>query len=183
MTNLNMNYSPILSEFSRYLSSPETIIAVEFPAILSLWFLIRAAQLRTFPAWLALGYVLCLPVMYVTSRWQLTEYSQSLFILPLVTIFCVAAAWKRHAIHPTLGFALVFCSGWVIDMVCAIDLLHVPNGESQAISFYQGVGGAGAGDGLLICPFLTYFALTYAYWRQAGKQSGVLRDAYTNHLN
>ncbi len=64
---------------------------------------------------------------------------------------------------PELAFALTFLSLWWVDVTRALG--RAIESGAPIEQFYVGVGGAGAGDGLLVVPLLTAAAVAYAATR------------------
>lgn len=151
--------------FLYYISRPEILAAVVVPSLITLGIFLNKNILNKYHSQLCLAYLLSLPLMYVTARWEITEETQFLFILPFFAFFCFYLSYKRIEVSPSLAYALTFISGLLIDVLCAIDLSKSMEPGQQS-RFYEGVGGAGFQDGLFILPILSYFVIQYVRHRQ-----------------
>ena len=155
--------SPAARTLVQYLITPETRLAVIVPGIASLAILIFYARQGKISRRLQLLWVLTLGVSFCCARWEVTEEVQQLYIYSAFSVACLLLLFKRIYIAPALAFALTFLALWWVDVICA--LFRALQSGADLDRFYVGVGGAGAGDGLLLVPLLTGLAVAYAAGR------------------
>ena len=142
-----------------YLFLPETHLAVVVPGLISLAILGFYARQGRVSARLQLLWMLALGVSFYCARWEVTPEVEQLYIYSAFSVACMLLLFRRIYVAPALVYALTFLALWWVDVAHALcRALECDEGLER---FYLGVGGAGAGDALVLVPLLT--ALTAAY--------------------
>lgn len=148
-----------------YLSTPAIQVAVVTPGLITLGWLARAAWRRDIDPTLVWAWMACLFISYFSSRWHVDGDLHELYIIPAFLLFTAAWLYCGRAISPAAAFALTFLADWTIDMKRGYELALT--GAFPVSSFYHGVGGAGAGDGLFFFPLVAAFLVVYVKCRQS----------------
>jgi hypothetical protein len=146
-----------------YLHLPETRAAVLLPGLASLAILAFYARSGRVSDQLQLLWILTLPISYYCACWIVTDTTVQLHVYSAFSVMCALLLFKRIIVPPALAFALTFLSLWWVDVTRA--LCRALECGVPIEQFYVGVGGAGAGDGLLVVPLLTAAAVAYAATR------------------
>lgn len=150
-----------LDVFWTYLQMPSTQMAVLFPFLLSLCVLLLS---RGVPLGIVLWWAAFTAVSSITARWEHTPEGNALFILPWFVFFVAVTLYLGYQWKPGHVYSLSFLSLLSVD-VWRSYLLSLTN-VIPAESFYHGVGGAGALDGLFIDPLLAVALVGYVRWRR-----------------
>lgn len=146
-----------------YLVAPETRLAVVIPGVASLAILGYYARQGKVSHRLQLLWMLTLGVSFYCARWEITADVQRLYIYSAFSVACLLLLFIRIYVAPALVYALTFLALWWVDVAHA--LCRALECGSDVDRFYVGVGGAGAGDGLVLVPLLTAAAVAYAAGR------------------
>jgi len=155
--------SPGTRTLVSYLIAPETRLAVVIPGVASLAILGFYARQGKISHRLQLLWVLALGVSFYSARWEITEEVQRLYIYSAFSVACLLLLFVRIYVAPALVYALTFLALWWVDVAHA--LCRALECGADVDRFYVGVGGAGAGDGLVLVPLLTAAAVAYAAGR------------------
>lgn len=155
----------MLSALSQYLATPAIQAAVLVPGGISLFWLLRACRRQDVDPVITWSWMLSLVVAYFSSNWKVTDELRELYIIPAFLLVVAVFLYCRRDISPAAAFSLTFLGSWSVDMMRAWELVGA--GEVPASTFYFGVGGAGAGDGLYFFPLLAAFLVVYAKCRQS----------------
>jgi hypothetical protein len=152
---------PLFSEsFWAYLGSSSTRIAVLGPGSASLAILLIYWYRGGISSRLQVMWVAAVLISFYCTRWDETGDMRALYIFSAFSVASVLLLFNRLYIPPLLAYALTFLSLWSVDMMHAF-CHSLEAGESLA-SFYNGVGGAGATDALLLVPVVTALFVSYA---------------------
>src|SRR5262245_38747055 len=155
--------SPGARTLVHYLVAPETRLAVVIPGLASLailGFYIRRGRVSRR---LQLLWFLALGVSFCCARWEVTGEVERLYIYSAFSVACLLLLFVRIYVAPALAYALTFLGLWLVDVGHA--LFRELQWGVDLDRFYVGVGGAGAGDGLLLVPLLTAAAVAYGAGR------------------
>lgn len=142
-----------------YLKSLTTQYAVLLPAGLGACFGLRALRLDHGRAWL---YTTAATVY--TARWEFSEHTTQLFLLPWFFLYLAVSLYWRHAWHPAQAYLLTYLSLLSVDVVLA--LARAWQAKEPLSQFYLGVGGAGVQDALFVMPLCAALLVVYVQFRQ-----------------
>jgi len=151
--------SPGTRTLVHYLVAPETRLAVVIPGVASLAILGFYARRGRISQRLQLLWILALGVSFCCARWEVTADVQELYIYSAFSVACLLLLFRRIYVAPALVYALTFLALWWVDVAHALCRALVCGADME--SFYVGIGGAGAGDGLVLVPLLTAAAVAY----------------------
>lgn len=152
--------SPATWTLVSYLGAPETCLAVVIPGLASLAILSFYTRRGKVSPRLQLLWVLALAVSFCCARWEITADVERLYVYSAFSVACLLLLFRRIYVAPALVYALTFLALWWVDVAHALSRALHCGGDLDR--FYVGVGGAGAGDGLLLVPLLTAAAVAYA---------------------
>ncbi len=151
--------SPGTRTLVHYLVAPETSLAVVIPGIASLAILGFYTRQGRVSRRLQLVWMVALGVSFCCARWEITADVQRLYIYSAFSVACLLLLFIRIYVAPALVYALTFLALWWVDVAHA--LCRALECGVDVDRFYVGVGGAGAGDGLVLVPLLTAGAVAY----------------------
>lgn len=154
---------PAIRTLVQYLVAPETWLAVVIPGLASLAILGFYARQGKISRRLQLLWLLTLGVSFYCARWEVTAEVERLYIFSAFSVACLLLLFRRVYVAPALVYALTFLALWWVDVAHALFRALEYGADLQR--FYVGVGGAGAGDGLVLVPLLTALAVAYAAGR------------------
>jgi hypothetical protein len=142
-----------------YLVAPETRLAVVIPGLASLAILKFYTRRGRVSLRLQFMWLLALGISFCCARWEVTGEVQRLYIYSAFSVACLLLLFVRIYVAPALAYALTFLALWWVDVAHA--LYRALEWGVDLDRFYVGVGGAGAGDGLVLVPLLTAAAIAY----------------------
>lgn len=104
---------------------------------------------------------------FLSGRWEVTEESQSLFLIPFFIVFLAFLLFLEKDAYFLIKKAPLAFSGCFLSLLAA-DILHAamyfPVIEDP--SYLRGIAGAGMYDGLFVFPFASFFLTHYAVFRK-----------------
>lgn len=154
----------MLHALMQYLSNSSAQTAVLVPGAISLAWLAHAARRQSVPPEVVYGWMLSVVVAYLCSNWKFDGELRELYITPVFMIFGAVYLYCGRTMSPACAFSFTFLNLWLVDMLRAYELVAL--GEVSSTTFFQGVGGAGAGDGLYFFPLAAAGLVVYVKRRQ-----------------
>lgn len=136
--------------------------ALGIPVLASLWS-IRATARKDWHAYrtLVLAGFLLTPAFSYWKTWD--DGAFSLQIQPVMLYLWAFLNFRGRVVAPEVAFASVFLSLLAADVGLAA--LNFASGPGASLDWMQGIGGGGAGDGLLVFPLAAAVLQSYARFR------------------
>lgn len=153
-----------MDSFLQYLSTPEILLSVVTPWCIVLCWLVVATVKQALPAQLIKVWGWCVVAAYFMAFWTVSSDVRELHIIPAFFIYEAIYLYLGWTLSATTAFSLTFLCDWIVDMCKAYSLIQL--GEVTSNTFYWGVGGAGAADGLFFYPLIAAFLVRYVAFRR-----------------
>lgn len=153
-----------MNNILQYLTQPYAMFSVTLPWLFVIcWYFAegRKHPPNTTLLWHWLGLTV---FTYFMTTWEITGDSIALHMMDAFFFYLVFYLWLGLKITPAAAYSLSFIPMWAVDMSKAYELIDV--GLSVKETYYYGVGGAGAFDGLCLFPFVSAIMVHYVEWRR-----------------
>lgn len=153
-----------MNNILQYLTYPYAMFSVTLPWVFVVYWYISEGR-KNPPSVTVLWHWIGLTVFtYFMTSWKITDDNVSLHMLDGFFFYLVLYLWLGFKITPGAAYTLSFIQMWAVDMSKAYELIDV--GLSLPETYYYGVGGAGAFDGLCIFPLVSAMMVHYVAWRR-----------------